>query len=97
MRDRTHAVQAREVLEVRALVVDSRSACVAVGSPPPGARACARARLREARIFPFASGRPFSSGAEGGGRRIRRPEHLRRSALRAGACESLEDCLLIRL
>ena len=66
MRDRTHAVQAREVLEVRALVVDSRSACVAVGSPPPGARACARARLREARIFPFASGRPFSSSARGG-------------------------------
>jgi hypothetical protein len=45
-----------KVLEVRALVVDSRSACVAVGSPPPGARACARARLREARIFPFARG-----------------------------------------
>ena len=66
MRDRTHAVQAREVLEVRALVVDSRSACVAVGSPPPGARACARARLREARIFPFASGRPFSSRRRGG-------------------------------
>ena len=74
MRDRTHAVHAREVLEARALVVDSRSACVAVGSPPPGARACARARLREARIFPFASGRPFSdSGAEAGGRRMSRP------------------------
>ena len=39
----------------------------------------------------------LSHQPEAGGRRIRRPEHLRRSALRAGACESLEDCLLIRL
>jgi NADH dehydrogenase (ubiquinone) 1 beta subcomplex subunit 7 len=96
VRDRTHAVQARKVLEVRALVVDSRSACVAVGSPPPGARACARARLREARIFPFASGRPIIR-RRGGRSSAAATEHLRRSSLPAGACESLEDCLLIRL
>ena len=90
----THAVQAREAPR-SARSSRPRFACVAVGSPPPGARARARARLREARFFRL---RAVAFLISRGGRSSDSPTRaLRRSALSAGACESLEDRLLIRL